>query len=135
MSGGIRGLAQLEALDERLGQLSQTAYRAAEPAAEALLAVAQAGWADGKAPDGTAWHRTVKGRIALVTATARATASAKLGKVVLKLPEVLRFHQWAKNPRRQRQVVPLRGDRLPAAWRQALEDAWRAELERLMEVR
>ena len=106
--------------------------RAAGRAAPGLLEVAKAQWAAGQSPTGEIWPLTEAGDIALVDLTAQGTVRAEGAELVLKLPDVLTFHQHphqAGHPRRQ--VVPEDGDPVPPAWEVPIADAVRAELDRL----
>jgi hypothetical protein len=91
----ISGIDELYDLADKLASASRVVpKRAADLAAPALLAVAQAEYAAGEAPDGSAWDPLKHGSGAPIRAlTSGVTSQAQGARVIVRTPEPTKYHQ------------------------------------------
>lgn len=120
------GLGELDALIAQMGALARAPERALRRAAPKVLAVAKGQWSKGVGPDGRVWPKTKDGRIPLTDLTSKITVEVEGEVLTMRAPLLLGFHA------RTRPVFPPEGAALPPSWQAPIDEALRAELEKVM---
>lgn len=134
------GLAALAAFAEELGRLGEVIEQTAKEAAPKLAARVAAGFAGGFAPSGRAWAPLSPSTLSRGRSAPPLTDTGALSSTMRSLPGATQivmsatapyssFHQFGTKHMPARPILP-EGDELPETWRQDLEDACTAALER-----
>ena len=134
------GLAALAAFAEEIGRLGDVIEQTAKAAAPKLAARVAEGFKGGFAPSGTSWAPLSPSTLSRGRSAPPLTDTGALSSTMRSLPGATQivmsatapyssFHQFGTKNMPARPILP-EGDALPQTWRQDLEDACIAALER-----